>query len=593
MKDFYLDDFGVECFASNLESHIGEATRSLRLGDYRFSEIRPIAIPKGPNGTRPGSTLSLRDRVTLWSIVSLLAPKLDDALVEGVLSFRLRQPRDPENLFEEMDEIVIPFLKGSYINSTVSPFSSWYYNWRQFDKLSKEAFAKGYRYLAVTDISAYFENINLDILRDLLISHHPNDHKIVNLLIEALCSWTVATPRGHKPKRGIPQGTGISSFLGNVFLMPVDSSLTAPGWTADSIYLRYMDDIRVFCRRKVDASKAILRLESSLRDIHLSVQTAKTKVLGADEIKELLFDDRIDQIKRVRDLHPTTSFAPAGALAKLTRVGQLVPKDGEAIDSRFEVRKGLFERATRMWMNSVMFYGSISFIKRLNHVVVKNADPRYSEIYVRAAKKFPNFPYDRTAIYSYLDSDDNIYEYHECVIIEAFRYMSRRSGIMFRRCMKILKGENSYNLKLAAIRYLAKWPMSPIQIREIERIQRREQFTPCIINYVMILAQMNGVDFSLMLSRLARIPNAQGVDVLEFVKRIQQYSSFTRGFFAFVFDNRNRFRLNDWVGVLWIISHTRDTKLKRHLAGLARRRVLTEVDTLLATSLQQIGGRLR
>jgi hypothetical protein len=134
--------------------------------------------------------------------------------------------------------------------------------------------------------------------------------------------------------------------------------------------------------------------------------------------------------------------------------------------------------------------------------------------------------------------------------------------------------------------------MSPIQLRQFERLQRGERHVPCTMNYVLILGQMNGVDFANMIARLARVPSVRSVDLLEFVRSIQQYSSFTRGFLAFVFDSRHNFRLSDWIGVLWIASHTRDPKLKRHLAGLIRRRALFEGDQLLLGSLIGIGGRL-
>jgi hypothetical protein len=95
-----------------------------------------------------------------------------------------------------------------------------------------------------------------------------------------------------------------------------------------------------------------------------------------------------------------------------------------------------------------------------------------------------------------------------------------------------------------------------------------------------------------MISRLGRVPNHQSVDTLEFVRLVQQFSKFTVGFFAFVFDRRFPFRLSDWIGALWIASHTRDPKLKRHLAGLIRRRALSEPDPLLLGALARIGGRL-
>ena len=33
LRDFYLDDFGLECFATNLRSHIADVSRALRLGE--------------------------------------------------------------------------------------------------------------------------------------------------------------------------------------------------------------------------------------------------------------------------------------------------------------------------------------------------------------------------------------------------------------------------------------------------------------------------------------------------------------------------------------------------------------------------------
>ncbi|MGN7771988.1 reverse transcriptase domain-containing protein [Phyllobacterium sp. 22552] len=594
LKDFYLDDFGLECFAANLQSHIGEISRSLQLDQYRFSSSALISIPKGPHGTRPGSILSIRDRVSLWSAISLLAPKIDKTLLSGVLSYRLKSQFDPENLFEEMDEITIPFLKGTFISQTISPFTSWQYNWREFDEKSKEAYHKGYHFLAVTDIAAYFENINLDILKDQMVEVHPNEARLINFLIDSLCSWTVAAPNGHRPRRGIPQGSGISSFLGNIFLSPVDHKLSEYGELNDTIYLRYMDDIRVFCKNKVDASRSILLLESALRRLHLSVQTAKTKVLSQVDIRKLLFDDRIDQIIEVRARYRNFGNDRSLAIKRLQRIGRSTyAPENQAIDKRFIQRDGLFERATRMWMNSLLLYGSTAYIPNLNYTITRNADPRYSDIFIRSCRRFPDFTYDVTSIYSYLDSELNIYEFHECAILEAFRYMSRKSDKIFERCFSILEKDNSYNVKIAAIKYISKFKLTLLQLNKIHSIYKREKDMHCIATYITLLSQYNSVNFRKIIQELRKIPHHSSVDVVQFIKRICVNSSFTKGFLSYAFSSSAPFRLKDWIGVVWIASHTTDPKLKRLLQLLVSKRIAKENDRALRLSLQAIWERVK
>jgi hypothetical protein len=87
----------------------------------------------------------------------------------------------------------------------------------------QHSLTEGFKFLVVTDIAAYFENIQLPILRDVLLRIFPQDQKIVNFLISVLEYWCPHTNQHRTFHRGIPQGTQISSFLGNLFLMPLDA----------------------------------------------------------------------------------------------------------------------------------------------------------------------------------------------------------------------------------------------------------------------------------------------------------------------------------------------------------------------------------
>lgn len=165
---------------------------------------------------------SLQDRIVLQAAVALMAPAVDKQLSDAVYSYRLRDKRPDarHGLFKESDVIDLPYLKGHTISRELDPFESWYNAWPEFDRATKSAFEEdGYTYLAVSDISAYFENIQLPLLRDRILELFPRDSRIVNLMSMFLESWSPRTVDGRHHWRGIPQGTQIGSSLGNVFLL--------------------------------------------------------------------------------------------------------------------------------------------------------------------------------------------------------------------------------------------------------------------------------------------------------------------------------------------------------------------------------------
>lgn len=96
--------------------------------------------------------------------------------------------------------------------------------------------------------------------------------------------------------RGIPQGNFVSSFLGNLFLLPLDRNFTKFEKKYEVQYFSYMDDVRVFTKRIEDARLAVFMMDRKLKRLHLNVQTAKTKILDhkSGEIKQKLIDERVD-----------------------------------------------------------------------------------------------------------------------------------------------------------------------------------------------------------------------------------------------------------------------------------------------------------
>ena len=163
-SDFIEDLYSTDVFGAEVYANIGELLNRLRMGTYIPSPLLHIDIPKGTLGTRPGSIPIISDRVVLNAIVYLMAPTIDEKYPVGVYSYRLKTPPDRDRLFKENDILDLPYLKSTTIGRLVDLVEPWYALWPEFDALSRTAFERdGYRYLSVSDIAAYFENIQLAI----------------------------------------------------------------------------------------------------------------------------------------------------------------------------------------------------------------------------------------------------------------------------------------------------------------------------------------------------------------------------------------------------------------------------------------------
>ena len=126
--------------------------------------------------------------------------------------------------------------------------------WEKFRTRSIEKIETGISHIITTDISNYYESINITTLMSDLKSTHADDD-IVNLLNNCLDRWA------QSMGRGIPQGCAPSDFLGKLYLNSVDLNLRAMGYD----HFRFVDDIRIFCKNEVEAKKALVDLTELLR----------------------------------------------------------------------------------------------------------------------------------------------------------------------------------------------------------------------------------------------------------------------------------------------------------------------------------------
>ena len=288
--DFFRDPVGYADFAASLEQRIRYLLPDLKAGRFRPRHLIDVDVPKSGLSVRPGNVLPIAEAMVIHAVVYLLAPKLDKKLSSQVFSYRLvedwkKRAKKGERIFREADR-EIPFLKGRTIRK-FDPFEAWYQAWPEFDAARKKAVAQeGYTHLTRTDITAYFENVDLRILENLLREYIRSEPQLIRLLMRILEAWTRRTSVGTPVGRGIPQGNDASSFLANLHLMPLDRALSEFCKRHDATWFRYVDDVEVYTRSERAARDVVLVINESLRQLHLNLQGSKTEILSGDDLLE-------------------------------------------------------------------------------------------------------------------------------------------------------------------------------------------------------------------------------------------------------------------------------------------------------------------
>lgn len=225
-------------------------------GQYKGTRSTVRNIPKKGYGERYGLETDFFDRFVYQAICSFLTPFYDRLLGHRVLSYRYNpNPQNPKYLFKNKID-----------------------RWFTFEGVTL-TFIKSNRYLLVTDLSNFFENISrtqiisaLERAIPAIAATGPEKLQIRNAIAtldRLLEQWTFS--RDH----GLPQNRDASAFLSNILLSIVDKGMSEKGYD----YYRYVDDIRVLADSEIQARRALQELIRELRKIGLNINASKTEIL--------------------------------------------------------------------------------------------------------------------------------------------------------------------------------------------------------------------------------------------------------------------------------------------------------------------------
>jgi Reverse transcriptase (RNA-dependent DNA polymerase) len=239
-------------------------------GHFAPGPIQICAAPKGSGLMRPGVRMSLADRVVYTAAVG--------ACVRHIVKATKWSQRkvDFAPLFAEQ------YQKRHWL---LEPFTGW--DLWTTETLRRLSLAKT-KFVVTADIAGYFENISVYRLKsELTRANCPS--QIVDLVTRCLLDWTPVKDCG------LPQGVLASDVLAKLYMESFDKRLKDEGYT----HLRYVDDVRVFCRSETEARRALVLVTELLRERGLVVQSAKTKIRIADSELEKEFAGAIPTIKKL------------------------------------------------------------------------------------------------------------------------------------------------------------------------------------------------------------------------------------------------------------------------------------------------------
>ena len=576
-QDFIEIPFLKEQFASSLDSNLRELVRQLKTEQFRHQNVIRTAVSKSNFSTRPGAFIPLESRIILFAAIKLIANQLDENLIEGVFSCRVKE-QIKKGLFKESSLDLPPFIKNKTILRLIDPFDAWYGAWPAFEKASVDICIHGdYPYLAISDISAYFENIQLEILRDQLFDLLPKEQQITNLFISAFAFWTADTLQGRRYMRGIPQGSDVPRFFGNLFLAPIDKSLLELSDQLDIKYYRYMDDVRIFAKTEEDAKVALLKFEEEVRSRHLNLQSAKTKILkenSSKEVSHLLVDSRLTEFNRLSDearkQKDKGSFDKASYLKELLKLQTRQPDAPQLGEQKIKGAQkpltGLSDRLFRRMISAHITLGDTTIVPRLLSEISRNNDQRYTRYIVNASRVFPRLKPIQSRLFKLISGSQTLAPSREADFIKACRYQSRVFQPLLDHCkLRAVDEAQDPQVRAQSLLLIARTKLDEDIINKAKKIFEEEGNILIKRAASLILVRQRGNNNEAFIRSLAFHPNNELRKFGKYIHACKTNEQVARDLLKHAFNNEVSWLLVDYIPLLYLQSQSANQTIKENL----------------------------
>ncbi|MEU3654839.1 RNA-directed DNA polymerase [Streptomyces sp. NPDC032161] len=228
------------------------------------ARVEIVEHPKDPISVRPLARFDIKDRLAYETLSLEVSHTVDKLIPANVYSYR---------------------LKRNQIHSVG--------DWLAMRKRARELLTSDATLMmARTDISAFYENIDIGILKaDLLQAG------VENSLVEQVNSFLEGFQ--HQSEAwGLPQGSSASGVLANIYLLPFDEYVRQSGIR----HVRYSDDTYLFGSNWESLRSSLAGANQALRARRLTPAARKTEILSRAKAMDYLDDAERDLIAYLHSL---------------------------------------------------------------------------------------------------------------------------------------------------------------------------------------------------------------------------------------------------------------------------------------------------
>lgn len=402
------DPIRFSYFSTNREELIKELSIKLRDQTYRANPLLTIDVPKENFTIRPMARPEIQDWVMYEALVIFLISKISKNI-----------------------------SKRSFSASKFKDKTTGTQAWKNFDLKSRDLYEKGFHFVVNTDISGYFENIDLNELRNKLINHiGPSDSESRVIIDSLLTNFLYPWSSGRRYNFGLPQGPNASTFLGEIYLDNVDGEMEE-----EKGYIRYVDDIRIFCKTEIEAKKALIKIIKSLRKYKLNINAKKTRILKNSEIDLKLFDSKAQILD---------SIEAALMSKKLSNIYTVIPLLNDLFYKSFSEDDIFAKRhiAFSIFRLSILKNSDIDIVFKpiIKQLLLQFENkPSHARVFCSFLAMFKNDDGIMKYLIDFLFSKRNIYEWQEIHILRALLEMNFKiSKDIKKKFFKYLKDKNKH-----------------------------------------------------------------------------------------------------------------------------------------------------
>lgn len=384
--DAFPDIVGYRDYKKNLDENLNALREKIKsLEQYKTNLPLSIDLPKRGSTLRPG-----------------VVPLIDDRIVYQAIADLFTQHFQPEaNVYSNK-------LAGTDSNQM---FIQGVELWIAFQNKIEE-YCYQYPLVVETDITAYFDHINHELMLSRITdlfgkAIDPDELEGIKIILRRMWGrWNV----GYIKNFGIPQINDASSFMANMYLDELDKWLVS----RKLVYLRYVDDIRIFAKSEPEAKKALAELIVKMRQMGLYVASGKTKIKKTADVLGELTKGR-NQIKDIEaDIDSGNPERMNLAAEKMKAFFLQLVNDPQEFNDR--LFRFCVNRFKRLYVSGL----GLDTHDRVIHEVIQRMStmPESTDIFVDYLSLFVDNEFIQSRTLDFLESPENIYAWQEMLLLE-------------------------------------------------------------------------------------------------------------------------------------------------------------------------------